>query len=362
MEIEEKVYSFNDVREGLSFNNDTYGVASYTVGHGIKKTFMSAPGLSRMEEPMIILEYADGVAVGRNMMYPSRLKVNDEIIEVTSGSSLHVEEKYRQYALGVNLMMFPTNIKRPLLYAGLSDMAEPLYKKLKYAVFCIPRMWQIRHAEPVLKSFGIKGALLVVAKSCINPFLSIMAALSKKSSEKLLKQYTIKVFKEVPQWAEDMVMADQHKYAELHDKKWMQWVLENNFFERKEDKQYFYGVYKDNNPVGFLLMAERNFPILGKNIDKCVYGYVLDWESVDTRIISELQLKKIAMGLFTKDVDIVQVDSLEENVRKAFKKFGFINHGYENIGFKDITKKLDKDWKEARNWRLRASYSDRPFY
>lgn len=362
MEIQEKIYSFKDAANGIRFEKDPYGLGAYMTGEGIRKTFLSAPALEDMDEPMMEVVTVDGVVAGRNMMYPSRLKVYSDVVSVTSGSSLHVKEEYRQLALGVNLLMYPTAIKRPLLYAGLSTMAEPLYRKMKYAIFVIPKMWQIRNAAPILKSIGMKGWLLNVVKSCMNPLLSIFVAAGRRASKEHLCQYRIERFTTAPQWMEDIVLSDRHKYAELHDRKWMQWVLDHNFFERKEDKQYLYGVYKSEKPVGFLLMAERNFPIPEKNIDRCVYGYVLDWDTIDNSIIDEKQLKTIALSLFSDDVDIVQIDSLDKNVRNSMKRYGFIPHGYENIGFKDTTKKLDKDWRDAANWRLRASYSDRPFY
>ena len=362
MDIKEKIYTFRDAANGIRFENDQYGLGAYMTGDGIRKTFLSAPALEDVDEPMAMIETVDDIPTGRVMIYPSRLKVNNDVILVTSGSSLYVHEDYRHLELGVNLMLYPLSIKRPLLYAGFSTMAEPLYRKMGFAIFYIPKMWQIRRVEPVLKSFGMKGLLLTALKSCLNPLMSILVIAGKKASKRLLRQYRIERFTKVPQWMVDIVLSDKHKYAELHDRKWMQWVLDHNFFERKEDKQYLYGVYKGEKPVGFLLMAERNFTIPEKNIDKCVYGYVLDWDTIDSSIIDEKQLKTIALSLFTDDVDIAQIDSLDEKLLKSMKRYGFIHHGYENIGFKDITKKLDKDWKDAANWRLRASYSDRPFY
>lgn len=362
MDIEEKAYSFKEVKEGIKFDNDIYGIGSYMAGKGIKDTFLSAPALVDYDETMIVTESVDGVLGGRVMLFPSRLKVNHEVIPVTSGSSLHVEEQFRHLALGVSLMMYPLTMGRPLLYAGLSVMAEPVYNKMGFAIFHMPRMWQIRKSDAVLKSFGLRGLLLAACKTCLNPLLAILPSFGKRSAKSLLRHFKIERLASVPQWAADMVLSDNHKYAELHDRKWMQWVLDHNFFGRKEDNQSFYGVFRDNEPVGFLLLAERNFPIPDKKIDKCVFGYVLDWDTIDSRIISEEQLKRIALGLFSKEVDIVQIDSMDNHVRRSFRKYGFIKHGYENMGFKDITERLDKDWDIADNWRLRASCSDRPFY
>lgn len=362
MEVQDLIYSFDDVRKGISLPEDPYGIGKYTLEKNIVDTFLSAPACPDGREPMIHLTLVDGKIAGRNMLYPSRMKVGNEIVPVTSGSSLHVEEKFRHMALGVNLMMFPLSLNRCPLYAGLSNMAEPLYKKLKYAIFRIPKMWQIRRVRPILQSFGLKGLLLTFVSFCIDIILSILVSCGKLASQRSGKGFRIEKLNQVPKWAEDIVLADKHKYAELHDQKWMQWVLDHNFFGRKEDKQMFYGIYKNDQPIAFLLLAERNFPIPGKNIDKCVYGYVLEWDTKDSSVIDELQLKTIAMGLFSGDVDIVQIDSQKESVIKSMKKYGFIRHGYENIGFKDTTKKFGKDWKNENNWRLRASYSDRPFY
>ena len=134
-------------------------MASYTYQPAIKDTFLSNPFLEDKTECMAYLSRVDGVVGGRVMFFPSRAKMAGEICTSLGGSSLMVLEQYRSLAIGVDLVLFPilnsqTDI---IIYAGLSKMALPIYKKMKFHDLATPLMWQPRNAQFLFERLGMKG-------------------------------------------------------------------------------------------------------------------------------------------------------------------------------------------------------------
>ena len=250
-----------------------------------------------------------------------------------------------------------------MLYAGISKMAEPLYHKLlKFEWFSIPCKWQPRNSKFLFQSFGLKGVLLCVSTGITNIFLKPLVYLSKFVASKTVRQYHVERLKTVPQWVEDIVLADAHNYMELHDRKWFEWILHNNFGNSKYDIQNLYGVFKSNNPVGFFLLKERSVNIPEKGIDNVVFGTMVEWGSINDTVLSEYQINKLALNCYSKNVDIVQAITDNESLLKGITKYIFFSHGSANIAFRDLTKSLDKEYKDIQNWRIRVGYSDVSFY
>ena len=214
----------------------------------------------------------------------------------------------------------------------------------------------------LFQTVGIKGVSLNILTNVTNLLLKPIiwyGRIMMKINNTGLKIEKLDI---VPQWVEDIVLSDKHKYAEYHDKKWFEWVVGNNFFHQKYDTQGLYGVFKYNKPVGFFLIKERNVRIPEKNIDSVVFGSVIEWGTIDDSVLSEFQINKLAALQYTKHVDIVQVISTNKHVLSKIKKYMFFRRGNANIVFRDLTKSLDKDYKDINNWRIRVGYSDVPFY
>ena len=223
-------------------------------------------------------------------------------------------------------------------------------------------MWQPRTSKFLFQTVGIKGVSLNILTNVTNLLLKPIiwyGRIMMKINNTGLKIEKLDI---VPQWVEDIVLSDKHKYAEYHDKKWFEWVVGNNFFHQKYDTQGLYGVFKYNKPVGFFLIKERNVRIPEKNIDSVVFGSVIEWGTIDDSVLSEFQINKLAALQYTKHVDIVQVISTNKHVLSKIKKYMFFRRGNANIVFRDLTKSLDKDYKDINNWRIRVGYSDVPFY
>ncbi len=357
MEFTSRIITYGDLRKGLHFENDKYGVVSYEY-ETRRKAFLSNPCAGVDQDPFMYVVEADGTPVGRTMLFDTRLKIGDEIVPLHSGSSLKVEESFQKYGIGGEIFAFGGSIKnrKHHLSAGISDKALPLYKIIKCHIFEFPKLLRIQNAKPLLNKYGIKGIVLSALGGMANSLLHTYYFFAKFKTNRLKKQYTLEKVEQVPKWVDGMVLNDGHKYAEVHDQKWLQWCLENNFKGGEKDLQSFYVVKKEGHPVGFVMTKER-FREDAQGMKDVKIGSIVEWGSEDEKEIGESDLYRLALDTFSKDVDIIETATNVHETQRALKRMGFVHHGDAHIAFRDKTKQL-KDANNASLWRLRYGYAD----
>ena len=242
------------------------------------------------------------------------------------------------------------------LSAGISDMALPLYKRTKYHIFEFPKFLRVNNSRALLGKYGLKGILLATASALVNFLLHLFYLLSKERTGKLKKQYTLEKTEVVPEWVDDIVLDERYKYAEVHDQKWLQWNLDNNFKGHERDIQSFYIIKLADKYVGFVMTKER-YRSEVQGMKNVMIGSIVEWGSVNESKLNEASIYRLVLDTFSKDVDIIETATNNADTQHELKKIGFIHHGNAHIAFKDKTKQLT-DSGDASLWRLRYGYAD----
>lgn len=357
MEFNSRIITYGDLRKGLHFENDKYGIALYEY-ETRRKAFLANPCAGADDDVFMYLVEADGVPVGRTMLFDTRIKIGDEILPLYSGSSIRVEDSFQKYGLGGEIFAYGGTIKKRKLNlsAGISDMALPLYKVTKYNIFEFPKLLRINNAKPLFGKYGIKSVFLSILGVLANFPLRFYYFLANGTTRKLRKQYALEKVTTIPQWVDEVTLNDGHKYAEVHDQKWLQWNLDHNFKGGKRDIQSFYIIKQNNNPVGFVMTKER-FRENAQGMKNVLIGSIVEWGAYDENKLSESSIYRLALDTFSQDVDIIETATNNVATQKELKRLGFIHHGDAHIAFKDKTKQLT-DSGDVSLWRLRYGYAD----
>ncbi len=357
MDFKSRIITYGDLRHGLQFENDKYGIASYEY-ESRRNAFLANPCAGGDDDVFMYLVEADGVPVGRTMLFDTRLKVEKDILPLYSGSALQVEESFQKYGLGGEIFAFGGTIKKRILNlsAGISNMALPLYKVTKYCIFEFPKLLRINNSKPLLGKYGIKGVLSSILSSIINLFLRFFYFLCKGNTRKQKKLYSLDKTDRVPEWVDDIVLNDGHKYAEVHDHKWLQWNLDYNFKGNKGDIQSFYIIKNDEQPQGFVMTKER-FRQDVQGMKDVMIGSIVEWGSIDEKLLTESDIYRMVLDTFSRDIDIIETATNSPVTLKRLKRMGFIHHGDAHIAFKDKTRQFT-DAKDPSLWRLRYGYAD----
>jgi hypothetical protein len=161
----------------------------------------------------------------------------------------------------------------------------------------------------------------------------------------------------IPAWVDDVVMNDGHKYTELHNREWFQWVVDNTFMSNPREHQEFFAIYKNDTPMGFYLTQDRIRSKKEARYTPSVFRSIVEWGSINEAVLSEYDIYRLAMCYVPKDVGILQIASINKDVLRKTKRLCFFHHGFAYIGCRDLTKQY-KDSNDINQWRIRVGYSD----
>jgi hypothetical protein len=354
-----EAYSHKDFKNGFVVANDPYNVGEVVTNQSRRKAFIECPFVIDEDFAMLILARVDGVAAGRIMAFPTLFKAGEEILHSNGGSSLLVVEKYRRYDIAIELLTHTANRNRTFAGFG-ADFSQDginVNKALRRTIFTMDKMMLARNSRFVFENAGLKGGILKAATGIANVFLRPLTYLLDYRTPKRLRQYTVKEVDVVPEWVDDVVLNDGHKYMEVHDHRWLQWCRDNMFNPKPKCANHFYTVEKDGRPMGFFMTTERYEGIESRNISPMLTGSVVEWGSKDEKVLSEFDLVRLAVPTFRKDIDMIQFVTDDKDTIKKAKQHCFIQHGVHYITFRDMTKRF-KEAKDQRLWRLRFGYSD----
>ncbi len=354
---------YNEVLSGISIKGDTHSLYKSGFEEKRKEVLLKNPNLSDDSYTAAYLVRADDEVVGTLFPFPTKIKVGEEILNASSGSSLSVLKEYEKEAAGADLVLAPIRDKRNkgVVLADLSKDGLNCYQAFRFKDFALPKMIQPRSSKFLLQNYGFKGFPLRALNGIINIFLKPFISFSLLRLHNFSKKYNVVKLDVVPSWVDDMVLNDGHKYMEVHDHRWLQWCLDNTFSSENFHHKSFYAIYDNNErPIGFFFNYEKTTSIPYRHIFDLRQGTIMEWGSYDESKLSELDITKIAISYFSKDLAMCQFATTNKVVLNKMKSYGFIHHNYHHIVFKDNTKML-KDCGDSNLWRLRFGYADSLF-
>ena len=354
--IESMFITYAQLRK-LSYQipNDKFGIATYVLTPSRIKALLECPFNDKNDDDQYAIDLAlvDGIVCGRNTYFTTKVMIGNEIIESASGSAYEVAYSFRHLALGSELFLhFAINSKyKTSIASGISDMALPLYKKMRFHILEFPRIMLLRHSRSVLNKYhlGLISVLVDFPLKLFNEYLI-------RKSNKLSKMYDIIRTETVPAWIDSLTLGDGHKYREYHNHEWLQWNLDNNFGGYSQNKQSFYIVYFNKIPLGFYMTKER-FRTEAGGIKNVLIGSIVEWGSKNEASLSEADIILLSLKDFSKKIDIIESATANMETINKVKKLGFIRYGNAHIGFKDNTKRYN-DASDINLWRIRYGYAD----
>lgn len=296
----------------------------------------------------------EGKEIGRTIRFGTRIKAGDKVYGADSGCGFEVREEYRNEGIGADLIIISmqNNEYDFSLGAGLTLMAYPLHRKLKYILFEVPQYFKVINSRFEIKPKPSESKLLSLKRSIANIQLKCKDIPNHINCNKLKKKFVIKKETIVPEWVSEMVANDGHRFMEVHDRAWFQWNLDYNTYGYDEDMQSFYSIFdRDNNPIGFFMTKERIIKKPGRNYGFMI-GTVVEWESINKSAMSEADINLLAMHSFSKRIDAIFTLACEPGTASQLMQMGFKERASYKAGVKDKKKQIDNIG-DQKLWRLR---------
>lgn len=352
--------SYRDYTTGnFQLKEDPYHIASFLLTKNRIAAGYNCPFNTSPDNCAFLFVNADDTVAARLQCFGTQFYARGKIIPAGTASALEAAEPLRHLGIGVEpLLAFTMSEEYPAnIVSGLSEMALPLYKKLRYHILAFPRIMQLRNVRCILESKGFKGCLLKTCSKILNIPLGWFISISGRKGKRLLREYQVEKVEHVPAWVDDAVLNDGHTYMEVHDHAWLQWNLDNNFSGLPQDIQSFYLVKKAGEPIAFFMTKERFREQAGGVLQNVLIGSIVEWGIRSGNLLSEENIYRMAALTFSPQVDIVETATSNLQVVKAMKRCGFLPHRHAHIALKDKTKQY-KDASDINLWRIRYGYAD----
>lgn len=356
--VDYKYITLSELIAGYQYPDDSYNIASY-LSEARLKAFAHNPNLKGANHTTHAISVIDNKVCGGLMLFESSFYNGVTIERAQCMSALETVEQYREEGIGAGLFCYAAAKTEPkyVICSGISDLALPLYKMMRFKMLTFPRMLYLNDSAPIVYSILGKNLLGTLARYCLNALCFPIRFKNNYRRKSILRRFSIINEKKVPAWVEDLTLRDSKKYKEVHDKNWLQWNLDYNFQGEPSNKQSFYTIFENENPIGFFMTKERYREEAGGKLRDFVLGAIVEWGTYDEKKLSECDIYILALSTFTKNVGIIEIASTNPNTVSTMKSYGFLKHGVARVALRDKTKQL-KDSDNIDNWRLRLGYAD----
>lgn len=347
------------VNKDLGFD-DPEGIMA-SLNNRMREALLCNPSGYTDDETCQILALYEKRVVGCINAFMTRVSINNKVHLVQTGSYLYASEKYRKENVGGELFFRLTNLhpQKKNYYAGISQMAQPIYKVLKYKLFEFPRLIYLRKSKSIvhalLKTESNWCLPVILMADCLLWVHRIIIVLL--NSPRHLKYQVVQsalVSKDI----ERISLNDHHPFMEVHDKAWLQWNLNHTFSTDNRNKKRLYEIKKGNATEAFFIIKQEFFEQASSRGFKNVYlGSVVEWGIDASSKLQERDLYLMALSCFDKCVDGVQVATSDMNTVRSLKRNMFVRIGDATMAFKMKSVK-DEGMDDINNWRVRIAGGD----
>lgn len=341
--------------------DDPKGILN-VLSEDVKHTFLANPSLLSDDDVCQIIALDGNRVIGSELSFPNRY-MSDGILKPCRGAStLFIDEAYRKYAVGTDLMINAATItpKQDNIVAGISQMAYPLYKAMRYSCFQLNRFIFLRKSRVIVEYVFKKTSFISnVLIHVLDFFMAFYRCLAFLGNRWRMRKFHIEVVDDVPQEVEEIALNDGHKYKELHDKKWFEWNLKCSFRSGKENSKYLAVIKnKKDDIVGFFLNKVEFFEQASvRGFKNVLLGTVSEWGVLPGIGLSEFDVQMSAVRNMPDNIDGVEVATTNITTSRRFKFHLLFPMGYANMATY-IQSCMDKSLKDIKNWRVRIAAGD----
>jgi hypothetical protein len=302
------------------------------------------------------------VVVASECFFRNKFIADNKEYGCQTGLALYVHPEYRKYAIGANILLYFRSMhpERNAIVNGFSNVAEPMYKALKFTCFETPRLVLLKKSRSVIE-FIFKRICWWTKPFEIfaNVLLSLCVNVVYKYNRIRTKDYTIERVNECPKDVEQIVLDDPHRFKELHDKKWFDWSLKYDFKDSsKRNKELYVVKNKEGMIVAFFLNKIKFYEQASHRGFKNVYlGSVSEWGIKPNENLTESDLQILATRYMPIYVDGCEVTTTNPKTLTSLRRNLFIHLGSIKMAIY-IKSIKDKAINEITNWRIRIAGSD----
>lgn len=344
---------------------DPFGVLALTAEK--RRTFSRNPYVYGETVHCQSVAVRENIAFGGDISFPIKWLIRGTQYDVHACSTTFVEENYRKYEFGLSCRDYRLKFTNAAITVGASSsqMMVKMIKALRNPLFFLPRYIMLFKSRSVVE-MKLKGFWCKIASACVDVGLKLYwVAISLIAKIKLrglsFEEISADDEKSIKIVA-DMIEADTHPFAELHDAKWLKWHMTESFTSDGPLKLVL--VKKNDAPVAFYMTKVRFHEQASSRGFKNVWlGSIMEWQAIP-EFEAKLPWVLVHAALsFKKKVDAIELVTEDSTLGAFVRKLGWRQVGDSNWNFKIWSGPLkgDKELKDGSKWRMRPAMGDAGF-
>lgn len=347
---------------------DPFGVIALTPRK--RRVFLANPFLSEWNDFCQMVASSEGVAFGGEIKFPLLVKMPDGVKVALGGSTTSVAKPYRKTGVGACFGEF-CEARSPGHFTCGSSMSQMMVKVLQYLnvkIMLMPRFVMLFKSQSVVKrklagSPTLSRILCFILNNMAMGYYAILFRVEKwKTRKYFFDDVAVDDSKALSEVA-TLIVSDSHPFAEVHDERWLKWVMTETFSENGPLK--LTRISKDGQFVGFYMTKKRFYEQASARGFKNVWlASIMEWGCVKEEESNLPWFLLHAALSFRRSMDAFELVTADGRLQSFFHCLGAQHVGdgnYQISAPKEANFRFENEMNDLSNWRLRPAMVDAPF-
>lgn len=339
--------------------------------HPAKRAALLANPLARGDgDPARLIGLSGNTVIGRVELFAGEIALDGAPQPIVWGSALTVPEEHRATGIGLMLILAMQSAGPAVGACGISQVVKPIYRKLRWTCFELPRHVLVRRSRAFLASYLPAAFPAGLAAPFADAAFAAQRALVARRAAAVRRRVTVEAVERLPDdLADDIAdaMTARDGAAPHRSPAWVNWLAAHDFdaLPSRRKRLCLVRDRKDGTPLGHFLVKARFFErATQRAVRDVTIGSVQDWISLDPDRLSDADLVWLAIeATLALDVDAVEICTDDAKVQAALAGAKIPVMGALDFVFRAAPKTplADPAWRDQDRWRLRPAESDNFF-
>ncbi len=314
------------------------------------------------DKPAQIVALHAKKVVGRLNLFNGKLMVKGRSVYVTWLSGLRVCQQYRRRGIATRLVRCTQRLGRIVVGCGLSHLSRPIFHKLKFVEFVMPRYILLQHSRCVVNKYLLSQTAAAVVAPAADAVLTVHRCLLAVYSKLRLRALRVRTVNTISSEFDLRLASHNVPVVSYRSGQWINWLL-GSAEQDERRQQRLYQVYdRNDNAVGYFIVRRRFHESASQEgFRNVMLGSLKDWGIFDTAKVDLLGVILLAVReLLAWGVDAVEVCVADDDTNRALRRLGLVHKGDLHMIFSASNNSplSGDEYKSQSNWWITPAEGD----
>jgi hypothetical protein len=331
-----------------------------------RQALLDNPLSYRDDDPVQIIALRKSRVVGHIEVFAGSVEIEgSEPVPTLWTSNFYVPEEYRATLAGVMLILKLQALSPTVAACAVSQMALPVFEKMRWTKFILPRYLLLRRSRSVVERFFGENFAAHLMASALDLGLATQRMFMRAVDAPIFRRFRIEPIERMSEDLDPLLRA-QAKAGPHRSSAWINWLLTHSLGDDEvvgNRRRLFY-VYErgGNTLLGYFLLRLKLYETAShRGFRNVMLGTLADWMSfepakLDLRGIISLSVRELSRW----NADVIEICTSEPAIGRSLRRRGLLRVGELAILIKPGPKTPlgGPSYREQANWRLTPAEGD----